>query len=75
MATPYYERQSSVPTKRPSLREAVEWIALNDAAGDDDPVDILAGLVSVVLVAALFGKEPIDIARRVYKHRHPEGQA
>jgi hypothetical protein len=57
------------------LREAVEWIVLNDSPGDDDPPEELAGFVSVVLVADLFGKEPIDIARRVYKQRHPEGQA
>ncbi len=61
--------------KRPSLREAVQWIALNDAAGDDDLPELMAGYISVLLVADLFGKEPIDIARRVYTERHPEEQA
>lgn len=56
-------------------RFAVEWVALNDGAGDDDArsVDAVAGLVSVLLVADLYEKEPAEVARAVVRVRKREG--
>lgn len=51
---------------------AVEWIANEDANGDDDPVDVLAGYISVALVADIYGKDQAEVARDVYNLRHPE---
>lgn len=59
--------------KRPSYRTAVAWIALNDAVGDDDPADVLSGLVSVALVADLFEISPTRVAADVLKMRRREG--
>ena len=59
--------------KRASYRLAVEWVALNDAAGDDDPPEILSGLVTVGLVADLFGVDPARVARDVIRVRRREG--
>lgn len=49
-------------------REAVRWIALNDENGETD-VEILASLISVVMVADLSGKEPEQVARAVLAAR------
>lgn len=42
--------------KRPSYRSAVDWIARNDSAGDDDALDkyAVSGLTTVLLVADIF---------------------
>ena len=68
-----------VVTQRPTYRRAVEWIALNDNAGDDDPVKCgrdgnaqaamrtnIAGYLSTVLVADLFGADADDVAADVF---------
>jgi len=57
---------------RPKYSAAIEWIAQNDSAGDDDPLDILSGLISVLLVSDLFGVDPMRVATDVYSLRHPE---
>lgn len=49
-------------TKRPSYRTAVEWIALNDSAGDDATTEDIAGWISTLLAADLFGSEPMVMA-------------
>jgi len=59
--------------KRASYRMAVAWIALNDAAGDDDPADVLEGLVSVALVADLFEVAQGKVATDVLSVRRREG--
>lgn len=53
---------------RPGYREAVKWIARND---DPDEMDAgpVVGLISVALVAALFGKKQIEVARAVIRFR------
>lgn len=53
-----------------SLKKAVEWIAIEDALGDNEDVEVLSGYISVLLVADLFDKEPIDIAQRVWRLRN-----
>ena len=53
---------------RPTLQRAVQWIAEND-----EPLLLEVGsveeLVSVMLVADLFGKGPAAVARLVINHR------
>lgn len=57
------------------LRDAIEWIALNDSPGDPDANDVeaVSGLVSVLMVADLWKKTPEQIARRVIGLRQVEG--
>lgn len=61
-----------VTTKRASYLEGVEWIALNDNSGSNDGVGEIAGYVSTLLLADLFGAEPervaIDIERKRYAY-------
>ncbi|HEY7195500.1 MAG TPA: hypothetical protein VH439_17285 [Gemmatimonadales bacterium] len=54
--------------RRPSYLRAVEWIALNDEPTLTDAAE-LSELISVVLVADLWGKEPDDVARDVLQAR------
>jgi len=56
---------------RASYREAVEWIALNDGAGDPgalSPEDVACQL-SVMLVADLWRKSTLEVARAVVRWR------
>jgi len=56
--------------KRASYRDAIDWIAQNDSAGDDGSCDpkIVAELVTSVLIAAIFDapteKVGADVVRR-----------
>ena len=56
-------------SKRASYREAVSWIALNDSAADllQDTADTIAGYLTVALVADIFGKDRMDVARDVMR--------
>ena len=56
---------------RASYRAAVEWIAVNDSAGDDDAHDpaIVAELVSSALVADIFGIDTERVGRDVVRCR------
>ena len=69
-------------TKRASYREGVEWIALNDNAGDDDPekcgtdgeaqremIGNIAGYISTLLLADLFGADPAMVAHDIFRKR------
>lgn len=58
-------------TKRASYREGVAWIAYEDNLGDDEGVEELAGYISVLLLADLFGVSGEKVARDVYRKRHP----
>lgn len=53
---------------RPSYRVAIEWVALNDEPDELD-VDEMSGLISVNLVAYLFGKSHESVAESVVKYR------
>lgn len=66
-------------TKRPGYREAVYWIAVNDNPGDPmyqdsapDGPDEIAGYVSTLLVADLFGADPELVAKDVDRVRRKE---
>lgn len=57
--------------KRASYREGVAWIALNDDPGEDhalDPSEIQS-MITVALLADLFGKEPYYVAVDVVRYR------
>jgi hypothetical protein len=56
-------------TKRPSYFEAVNWIALNDNAGDGEGVREIQGYLSTALVADLFGADPWKVAVDVERAR------
>lgn len=53
---------------RASYRKAIEWIALNDEPGEMN-VEITSEMISVGLIADLFGKTQQEVARQVVKRR------
>lgn len=57
--------------KRPTYRQAVAWIALNDSPVDDDALDVEAVHAQLVVgfVADLFGVEQEKVAADVVKYR------
>jgi hypothetical protein len=57
--------------KRASYRDAIDWIAQNDSAGDDDADDpeVVGHLVSSVLIAEIFGVECERVGRDVVRRR------
>lgn len=55
--------------KRASYRDAVDWIARNDALGDDEGVEELRGYISVVLIADIFGADAVRVATDVKRLR------
>lgn len=73
LATSFQKRpkpKAKPKVKRPGYREAVAWIAYND----DEEIGSEGGyIVSIMLVADLFGKEPDEVARAVEAKRKREG--
>ena len=59
------------PPTHPSYEAAVQWIADNDAPGDNDSAAGLATYTSVALVADVWGKPTSMVAIDVWNHRHP----
>lgn len=57
--------------KRAGYRHAVQWIALNDGAGDADATNVNAvrSQISVLLIADIFEVEPVRVAEDVVKYR------
>ena len=55
-------------TKRASYREAVQWIAVNDEPGEKD-VEVMQGMISVCLVADIFGADQAVVAKDVMRAR------
>jgi hypothetical protein len=60
--------------KRASYREAIEWIAFNDSAADDDAFDesVAGSLVSAVLVADIFDVPSEKVGRDIVRVRRKE---
>lgn len=52
-----------------SIKSAIKWIAENDETAEMDE-DVIASLISVMLVADLFGKTPDYIASKVIRERN-----
>lgn len=63
--------QNREEPRSPKWRFGVEWIALNDEPTERDP-EAVASLISVALLADLFGKTTEDVAKAVlqYRKRH-----
>jgi hypothetical protein len=53
---------------RQGYRFGVSWIGLNDEPETMNPEEI-AGMISVLLLADLFGKEPEAVAKDVVRYR------
>jgi hypothetical protein len=53
---------------RASYRFGVAWIAENDEPISRDP-DEIAGFISTLLLADLFGKEPLEVAKAIIRYR------
>lgn len=53
--------------------DAVEWIAFNDAAGDEASEEEVAGFVSTLLVADVFNKQPQKVAKDILRFRKKHG--
>lgn len=60
-------------TKKPTYRDAVRWIALNDNPGGDEDAAAVSGYISTLLIADLFGVEPRSVAIDVVRTRHGVG--
>ena len=58
-------------SKKPSYREAITWIALNDAAGEDwaESIYDVRHMVTVKLVADIFERSDYDVAKAVVEFR------
>jgi hypothetical protein len=54
------------------FRKAIQWIAVEDAPADDDPIDTLKGFLTVCLVADLWRVRQEWVATLVWNIRHPE---
>ena len=74
--------RKQVVTKRASYFDGVAWISLNDDQGTDDPTKCgtngqaqaemmanIAGYISTLLLADLFGAEPARVASDIFRHR------
>lgn len=57
--------------KRASYRHAIEWVAENDSAGNDDATDpnICAELITAVLVADIFDVPSEKVGEDIALHR------
>lgn len=51
-----------------SYRYGVEWIAMNDEPSERD-IEAMSGLISVCLLADLFGKDQSRVAEDVLRFR------
>jgi len=65
-----------MPAKRPSYREAVRWIADNDEPLETD-LETIAEMISVQLIADLFGKDPegVAVAVAIERRQKPDVNA
>jgi hypothetical protein len=54
---------------RPTFKQAVQWIAYNDNAGNGDDVKAVSEYVTTVMVADLFGVNSLNVAEEIMKIR------
>jgi hypothetical protein len=56
---------------RASYAEGVDWIALNDEAGSSEALaaEVVAGYISTMLLADLFGRDRDEVARAIVRRR------
>ncbi len=62
-----------VRQKAKGYRATIEWIALNDDPASGDEVDVIEGYISVQLTGYIFGKDPLQVAKEVFRHRERSG--
>lgn len=76
LQTPYRKVSTVSARARNSAayEDAIQWIASEDAPGDDDIIDDLQGYLTVCLVADIFNRPATQVARHVWNIRHPEQQ-
>lgn len=55
-------------------RDGVDWIAANDNPADCDEINGVAGYISVLMLADIFGKEPERVAADILAVRRGELQ-
>lgn len=58
---------------KPGYWAFIQWIADNDESAETDPV-ALSELVTVTMVADLFVKDPLEIAKAVLRLRKRDSQ-
>lgn len=51
-----------------SYRNGISWIAYNDEPTEYEP-EVISGMISVLLLADLFRKEPTEVAKAVIRYR------
>lgn len=56
-----------------SFRHGVRWIALNDNDGAGHCRDTIAGYISTLLLADLFGADPDAVAEAIWRERVKAG--
>ena len=59
--------------RRASYRAGVYWIAMNDEPGEGSQ-EVVAGFISTLLLADLFGAEPQRVARYIIRRRRKEAR-
>ena len=60
--------------RNPKYVEAIDWIANEDNPGDEQSLEVVAGYMSVGLVADLFGVPSHVVARDVVDRRNGTGR-
>jgi hypothetical protein len=54
--------------KKQGYRFGVEWIGMNDEPLERDP-EVIATFISTALLADLYGKEPLEVAKDIERFR------
>lgn len=60
-------------TRKPAYGDAVLWLAMNDETQEHDQ-EAIAGFVTTLLAADLFGVEPRTLANDIIRARHGAGR-
>lgn len=68
--TPKYPVTTPI-TRSPSYRQGIAWIGLNDEPSDMDTATV-SSLISVLLLADLFGKHAEEVATDVVRYREQQ---
>ena len=57
--------------KRPGYREAIEWVARNDSAGDDNALDAweAGSLTTAIMLAHLYDVDSDRVGRDIVRKR------
>jgi hypothetical protein len=61
--------------KREGYQFGVAWIANNDNPGDNETAEVIAGYITVALLADLFHKRPATVANDVLTYRENHARA